>query len=657
MSKLEEVQQEIAQREFTDTTIDVLSGVSRSYKVSFRLNNFHTSHTQLLRQYPIQFDPSSKSYKGNLWVVLDLLIPKMNIPKRNVYVARDVKQTKERVENEVLVGTRLPTKDLYSHPPLTGKHPHENFQIDTLKNSIAKGYYGILLKQGTGKSYIIASALRYLLKQGKIKKALICTPSTGLVDIKRKMIQFAGDAFVENDFAIITKNNRNCFDEEMREKKVLIMTYNTLRLVKDHYDKDFKKAFRVWTGAAKDLYPVQAALVCDEGHKIANSTSQRAQAAHELASIVHHRYISTGTPADKPDKYYSILKFIHPFFVRYLSKTDWTKSVANLGTNFSEFEVSEFRPEDLRYFLESASSHYTNLQDTDCLDLPPHYQKMVPVELAEGLQRDLYEKFSNLQLEVLKQEQGVLHPRQVFNKFPYLLISLDNPTILAQHEATWFESTHDIDGYQKMSNDISKLLNRFKFAKHHQKIDYTKELLDTHVVERGEKVVVWTGHPETADRLAEVLKSYNNKVEPLVIHGRSKEKGISNDELKDKVVQTFINDPRHRIMIASFLVLDTALDITAATAQIYFDLPYQLTNFDQSYKRLHRAGQDREVNTYFLVFANTLDEARYNIVFNKKTLDVNGLDSSMPLEEWKKLFSGDIPQSLDASIEEGKTLF
>ena len=655
MSKLEEVQQVLSERVFDDTTIDVYPEVSRAYKISFKMSNFHTSHLELIKQYPVKFEPQTKTHSVNLWVFLDLLLPKMNIPRKNVFIPRKVLQVKDQVENEELIGTRPPQKDLFVTDPLKGKPPYENFQIDALKNSIAKGFYGLLLKQGTGKSYIIASTLRYLYKYKDLHKTIICTPGTGLIDIKRKLQAFAPDTFNQDNVKIIDKDTRNCFDEEYKQYTTLVMTYNTLRLVKQHYKDDksvFLRAFQKWSDRKT------TALVCDEGHKIANASAQRSTAAHELASVCEYRYLSTGTPADKPDKYYSILKFIHPYFVRYLGKSDWIKSVANLGTAFSQFEVSEYRPEDLRYFLDSASSHYVNLQDTDCLDLPKDRKKMVPIELASGLQKRIYETFSSMQLDILKQDIGALHPRQVLNKFPYLLLTLDNPDLLKKKDSAWYTQVPDDEGYVEVTRSLEDDLQKFDFGTHHQKVDYIKELLRDHVTDKGEKVIIWTGHPETADKLGMMLNTFNKrKKKTLVIHGQSKKKGYNRDELKDHVVQTFINDPDHKIMVASYLVLDTALDITAATAQIYFDLPYQLTNFDQSYKRIHRSGQTKEVTSYFLVFADTIDETRYNIILNKKQIDTKGLDSSMPLEEWKQLFTGDIPQSLDASIEEGQNLF
>jgi len=649
-------ERDLSERVFNDTTIDLelhkpgnVTSTGKVYppQVKIKLNNFHTYHTQLMKKYGgVKFEPREKAYVGNLWVVMDLLKPKLQVPSKNIFIDKRAKKVRE--EWGAFIDRRPPKEeDVCYVPPLKGIPPHEDFQVTTIQNSLKKGNYGIFLKQGTGKSYIIASVLRYLFKKKEIDKVIICTPGTGLLDIKRKLIQFAGDTFNERNIAIINKHNRECLDDP---RPVWIMTYSTLRLVQKHYSK----GNQTFTNALRSsMHERSLAVVMDEGHNISNHTSQQGKAAQTLAEVASYRFISTGTPADKPSKYYAVLKFIHPYLVRYLSYSDWIKCVANLGTNFSQFAISDYRPEDLRYFLgDGAADWLTNLQDTDCLDLPPHYKKTVPIELEEK-QRKLYDMFMNLQLSMLKANAGALMPRQVLNKFPYLLLSLDNPEILAQHDTTWYVSEEGDQDQHKLSKKLHNQLQKFNFSKDHEKIPYLKELLEEHVEGRGEKAVVWTGHPLTADALAPLLDKYN----PLVIHGQTKEKGLTVDEVKDKTVQTFMNSDEHQVLIASYLVLDTALDITEATVQIYFDMPYALTNFDQSSKRLHRAGQEKPVTSYYLLFANTIDETRFQIVSQKKQLDSKALDATLPIEEWRKLFEGVVPSSLESSLEEAQDLF
>ncbi len=657
MSLLEQFNEDLKNREFTDTTASISledegdASLRRPPLVHVNLNDFHNYHIELMKRYGIKFEAKRLGYVGNLWIVLDLVLPKLNIPDKNVIIDKRVPRVRQEWE-AALIPKRPPSKEKVCYAePLEGKPPHENFQVDTIKQAIMHDHYGIFLKQGTGKSYIIASILRYLFQTDEIDFALICTPGTGLIDIKRKIIQFASDEFSEEDFAIITKDNRDCFQDGKPVAKVLIMTYSTLRLVAAHYTTKtitFKRRLPKMIKNAPRF-----AAVLDEGHNIGNNSSKQTSAAQALETHAKYRYLSTGTPADKPDKYYTLLRFIHPYLVRYLSYSAWIKCVANLGTSFSEFQVSDFRPEDLRYFLNIADEWLTNLQDDDVLELPPHYKKMVPVDIDSTKHRNIYEGFLNYQLAQLKVDSGALYPRQVLNRFPYLLLALDNPEILQQHETTWYVSDPE-DPWHTDSEKLDKLLKRFKFQDH-SKLPYLKELIEEHAVDKREKVVIWTGHPLTADQLAQIpwIASHH----PLVIHGNSKKKGVGRDELKDQVVQQFIKTEKHRILIASYLVLDTALDITEATTQIYFDMPYALINFDQSSKRLHRAGQEKPVTSYYLVFANTIDETRYTIVHHKKQLDTKALDSTMPLEEWKQLFSGVIPDQLEASIEEAQLLF
>ncbi len=656
MTIFEQVEKDLAERVYSETTCNIEMHTTgnpskaKPPKVLMRLSGFHPYHIELMKKYgDVTFKPAEKGYVINLWVAMHFIVPNLRIPEMNIYVAREVKDVLAQWKPQA--DFRPPKKeDLWVVPPLQGKPPHEHFQEETITQALKKGSYGIFLKQGTGKSYVIANALRHLFRKGMIHHAWICTPGTGLLDIKRKIIQFAPDTFDEDDILLVTKNNRDCLPTGGIDKKVLVMTYSTLRLVRKHYETQSKGTFSGYL--QRYFRDTKLAAVMDEGHNIANSTSLQGKAAEELSRAAQYRFLSTGTPADKPIKYYALLKFIDPYLVRYLSFTDWKKCVADMGTAFSRYAIGEYRPEDLRYFLEGASDWYTNLQDEDCLELPPHYKKDVPILLEEGKQLKLYEMFTTLQLSVIKGDAQALYPRQVLNKFPYLLLALDNPEILAKHEHTWRVEEGDED-VVKLSNQLNTALSKFKFEKDHEKISYLKEIVEEHVDDRGEKMVIWTGHPMTADSLSPLFSKYN----PLVIHGQSKQKGLSTDELKDSIVQQFRTQDKHQILIASYLVLDTALDITEANVQVYFDMPYALINFDQSSKRLHRAGQEKPVTSYYLIFADTIDEVRYQVVMKKKALDTSALDASMPLEDWKQLFSGRLPERLSmstgAALEEG----
>ena len=471
-----------------------------------------------------------------------------------------------------------------------------------------------------------------IFNTNKIGKAIILTPGSGLVNLKRAIMKFTN--IIGEDIILVTKKNRDAYTTG--RGKIFISTYSTFRLSETYYNTNPHAGFYTTMRNWLNKYP--GAFVLDEGHYIGNPTSQQTKAVQSVSDLFEYRMASTGTPADKPDKYYSLLKFIHPYFVRYLGFTDWKKVVANIGTSFSAYAISSFREEDLRYFLESSANNYTNLKDTDVLELPEHYFKPTYIQM-EDLHKDIYEAFNTYQLGLLKDMGGGrLTPLQVFNKFPYMLLSVDDPSILATNTERTF--TTDTTDTQK----IEKLLKRFKFEKHHAKLEVLKEIIKTHVDEKGEQIVVWTGHPMTANSLAEVFKDYK----PLVMHGKTKvDKGLSRDEMKDKVVQEFINDKARKILFASFYVLDTAVDIVNASTQVYMDLPYMFTHFDQSYKRLHRYGQEKTVDTYILIFENTLDEIRYAIVQQKKAFDTDALNNTLPLEDWKKIFAGTIPQSLE----------
>jgi ERCC4-related helicase len=202
------------------------------------------------------------------------------------------------------------------------------------------------------------------------------------------------------------------------------------------------------------------------------------------------------------------------------------------------------------------------------------------------------------------------------NTFPYLQMALDNPEMLKLHA-------------DKLNPQLLNMVDKFKW-KHHKKLEVLLDICLDHVKERNEKGIIWIYHPDTAKRLAKELEDFN----PLVIIGET--------ENREEIIAKFKKDPKHKILIASIPILNTSVTLIESKWQVYFERVYAYNQFKQSIKRISRIGQDKETNTYILIFSRTIDvmldlNLETKDVINNKILSKDFLSK----DEWRRIFTFD----------------
>ena len=118
-------------------------------------------------------------------------------------------------------------------------------------------------------------------------------------------------------------------------------------------------------------------------------------------------------------------------------------------------------------------------------------------------------------------------------------------------------------------------------------------LLETILVDPGEKVVVWTRFRDTAVRLCNRYK---------VTYGAALMIGGGEGSPAD------LARPQCRLLVATIQVGASSIDLTAASNAIYESLDDVSRNFTQSMARINRTGQTRDCRYWFLVAKDTLEE-------------------------------------------------
>ncbi len=124
-----------------------------------------------------------------------------------------------------------------------------------------------------------------------------------------------------------------------------------------------------------------------------------------------------------------------------------------------------------------------------------------------------------------------------------------------------------------------------------------------------DKLVVFTWHT----RAAEIITAHlNNEGFPTsLVDGKTPERQ------RVAHVQSFQNDPGHRVFVGNIRAAGTGLTLTAAADLDMFESSWAPADNAQALMRVHRIGQARSVQARFISLANSIDEVVSQTVARK----------------------------------------
>jgi SNF2 family DNA or RNA helicase len=147
-------------------------------------------------------------------------------------------------------------------------------------------------------------------------------------------------------------------------------------------------------------------------------------------------------------------------------------------------------------------------------------------------------------------------------------------------------------------------------------------LLLKEILNRGEKVVIWSNFIFTIERLSFYLRG-EFEVENRVIYGATPiEKNNEDDKLtRDEIIEQFLNPNSNvSILIANPAACAESISLhkTCRNA-IYFDLSYNCAQYLQSLDRIHRVGGSEFALSkyYYLQYSDTIDNDIYENLLRK----------------------------------------
>ncbi len=586
--------------------------VKNNLEVSFTNKNYSTFNAiiNILKSFKGRYNATKKIWTISALKYEDLRNALEEIDTVNSTVDSDsiLEAVSCTPEIEIEATRRIPDYGLLNYSPIIGKSPNENFQRDAIKNCINRSRRAEFLGMGSGKSYITSAVIAHrLLKYKDCNKVVLITSSIGVRNLKYELLKFI-KGLDENRIAIANKDFRNPFDDPNID--IVITSYNSFRLICDYYKKALKLKSK---NPRRPFLPLQKwscnrdlMLILDESHNIANPNSQQGGLVALHAPLFKYRYLFSGTPADVPQKWYNQLKVLDPYLVWNLSFTDWKDKMAVLGDRFSPYSIKEWKREE----LEKQNKRFTALhgeyfKTTDLVDLPNYNEKRIYISMSKK-HRDLYEAF--IQHDIQQQNTS----RDIVNRFPYMCLAVDYPTLLEKHQ-------------DKFDIKLNKMIDTFH-NNYLEKISAIQDIISDH---EDEKIIIWAIHPATIHMLGEKFKKYN----PICITGETEQ-----EERFDLVEEFKKGD--HKLLIANIACLNTSVTILEAKVQIYVERGFSFSQYEQSTQRTYRIGQDKDVTSYILIYDKSLDVLVDKNLTSKGML-VEGLCSKnfITQDEWIKIFN------------------
>jgi SNF2 family DNA or RNA helicase len=595
----------------------------KDYHVSIHSREYFYECLGVVKGLGFRFSSDSKTWKTDDPRLVKEALTEISQYEKTSIGDLDIDTLSRQIERE----TKLTGIDF--DPSLLRSNPIGPFQVEGIKRGVNQNRFFLAWEMGLGKTFTVVSIINHLWEQKKVDKVLIVAPTESIYNFRREFLRFNSFGLTESDFYIANVENREPFDSDA---KIVIMAYHTFRMLSDD-------AYRKANGGKRSTqyrkptldigsWGKSRAIVLDESHKIKNGKSRTAKLFHMYREFFEYRYLLTGTPApNSPADLYTQIRFLDSTYVDK-NYVQWLQRVADIGDRFSTTTINYFYPDRIKAFTESIKPLFSREMTEGNVVLPELSIRPIWVGLTKK-QRAIYEGLIDRIVSRIKEkkegENVVVEKKEITVQLPYLMQALDDPCLLK--------------GKLADDPDLEKRVGAWKFSDHSQ-LPAVESLLLKHIEEQNQKVILWSGHPDTMNRLAEHFGKYS----PIVLHGQNNiPKGMTSTEYRDQELNRFKSDPNHHLLIASYNVLSTAVNIVESSVAIYWDRSFDFTPWAQSLKRIHRIGQDKTVSVYPIVQENSIDERLHDVLEAKGDINNTLLKKQrLSLSEVRKMLRGEL---------------
>lgn len=457
-----------------------------------------------------------------------------------------------------------------------------DYQIIGMHQLLKNKYFILGDKMGLGKTLQTI----YALFIEELSPALIISPATLKYNQVYEINKYLNENYLNEKVNItILKNAYKKDEKTLSFLKNIKNKEDKINIIIINYDilKDQEKLLKG--------IPFKV-IIADEAHYLKNKGSKRSKAFESIIKTVKPEYLwlLTGTPImNKPTDLLNLLSYMN-FYERYyitkknfLSLFFWQKK-----TQWAvEFNIKYNKTKDLYEVLRETV--YLGRRKEDVLKfLPEKSVNLILLDFEDISSAKAQKEYKKLKEEVVKN----------ISKIGAEVEKIENDK--KKLNQLKFQSVSEI-------NKIRQLLSKIK-------AEYAVKQVENFLEENPEeKIVVFAYFKDTQKYVYEKLSQlYPNKVLKLVSETNLKE--------RQEVIKQFQEDNSKQILIVSLMAGKEGITLTAANSALFIDLDYIPSNLQQAEDRIHRISQKRNVNIYYMIIKNTIDEQVYNKLKHKVNL-------------------------------------
>uniref|UniRef100_A0A4W2HFF1 DNA repair and recombination protein RAD54B n=1 Tax=Bos indicus x Bos taurus TaxID=30522 RepID=A0A4W2HFF1_BOBOX len=517
--------------------------------------------------------------------------------------------------------------------------PHQKEGITFLYECVmgmrVNGRCGAILadEMGLGKTLQCISLIWTLQCQGPyggkpiVKKTLIVTPGSLVNNWKKEFQKWLGIERIK----IFTVDQDHKVEEFTKSPfySVLIISYEMLLRSLDQI-KNVKF----------DL------LICDEGHRLKNSTIKTTAALISLSC--EKRIILTGTPVQNDlQEFFTLIDFVNPGILGSLSayRKIYEEPIIisrQPSASEEERELGEQRAAELTCLTGLFILRRT--QEVINQYLPPKIENVVFCRPG-ALQIALYRKLLNSQA-VRFCLQGLLENTSHLICIGALKKLCNHPCLLfgsikeKESNSTWDES-EERNLYEGLMNVFPADYNPIMFTEEESgKLQVLSKLLAViRELRPAEKVVLVSNYTRTLDILQEVCKRHGYAYTRLDGQTPISQRQQIVDGFNSKYSSDFI-------FLLSSKAGGVGLNLIGGSHLILYDIDWNPATDIQAMSRVWRDGQKHPVHIYRLLTTGTIEEKIYQRQISKQGLSGAVVDLSktsdhiqFSVEELKNLFT------------------
>jgi SNF2 family DNA or RNA helicase len=307
-------------------------------------------------------------------------------------------------------------------------------------------------------------------------------------------------------------------------------------------------------------------LLCvDESQRVKNHQAKTFKALSSIAPHCARRVLLSGTPTPKDvTDLWAQMKLLDGGKRFGKSFYKWLGTIAELGTEYSEFAVKKFNDYEVNESIYRAQEIMLRRRKEKVIDLPAKTFSLREIELT-GSQRERYDEIREgliLRMRSTSGEQFVREITNILEEYLRAVQVASNPRLI---DPEW-------------KGDPAKFLE-------------LDEIVTEVVREQGQKIVIWTNY---LGNIRELVERYKDL-------GAAPFSGEVSAADREKTVRAFQNEETPRVLVAVPAAGGVGITLTAAQTAVYIDKTWNAEHWMQSVDRIHRIGQRGTVNVISLL--------------------------------------------------------